>query len=281
MFMKKGLLLLAVVVVVGLCASSVFAVIGPPTAGLNKGQWSGGFDYSYSKQGLDKTTLKGTYFSTDAGVPQSTSTNLKFKHLKTQRYYGTIGYGIDDWWELNVSLGISDVKDTYKQVKVGKVYEWIGINLDNDLAWGWGTKVTFARQDKIDWGVAFQMNWLDTSMSYDTTESSGTELYHRTPSLSTYDLLVAVGPTVDMGGWKLYGGPFYYYLNGDLDSKVIGYESGVFDFIDKESGDLRAKDNFGGFIGAQVDLTNSIVWTVEVSAQQNGWGLGTGIAFKF
>jgi hypothetical protein len=276
MIMKKGLLLLAVVVVVGLCASSVFAVIGPPTAGLNKGQWSAGFDYSYSTQGLDTTTLKGTY-APESGV-YPTHTHLKFKDLETQRYYGTIGYGIDDWWELNGSLGMADVKDTYKQV--GGT-EWIGINLDNDLAWGWGTKITFAKQDKVNWGVAVQMNWLDTSMSYDTTESSGTELYHRTPSLSTYDLLVAVGPTIDMGGWKLYGGPFYYYLNGDLDSKVVGYDEGGFDFIDKESGDLRAKDNFGGFIGAQVDLTNGIVWTAEFSAQQNGWGLGTGIACKF
>ena len=267
-------------VIVSLCANVfAFAFVGPPTAELKKGQWSVGFDYSYSKQGLEKTTLEGTYFSIDAGVPQSTSTKLKFKDLKTQRYYGTIGYGIDDWWELNVSLGIADVKDTYKQVG-DKVYEWIGINFDNDFAWGWGTKVTFARQDKIDWGVAFQMNWMDTSMSYDTIEGTD-ELYKRTPSLSTYDLLVAVGPTVDMGGWKLYGGPFYYYLNGDLDSKVIGYDEDGFDFIDKESGDLRAKDNFGGFIGAQVDLTNGIAWTAEVSAQQNGWGFSTGIAWKF
>jgi len=263
-------------VIVSLCAN-VFAFVGPPTAELKKGQWSAGFDYSYSEQGLEKTTLKGTY-APESGV-YPTSTNLKFKELKTQRYYGTIGYGIDDWWELNVSLGIADVKDTYKQVG-DKVYEWIGINFDNDFAWGWGTKVTFARQDKIDWGVAVQMNWMDTSMSYDTIEGTD-ELYKRTPSLSTYDLLVAVGPTINMGGWKLYGGPFYYYLNGDLDSKVIGYDEDGFDFIDKESGDLRAKDNFGGFIGAQVDLTNGIAWTAEVSAQQNGWGFSTGIAWKF
>jgi hypothetical protein len=263
-------------VIVSLCAN-VFAFVGPPTAELKKGQWSGGFDYSYSSQGLDKTRLEGTYAK--AGDPTvSTSTKLKFKELETQRYYGTIGYGIDDWWELNVSLGIADVKDTYKQVGTSDT-AYHDINFDNDFAWGLGTKVTFARSPKIDWGVAVQMNWLDTSLSYDTT--SGGTVYKRTPSLSTYDLLVAVGPTVDMGGWKLYGGPFYYYLNGDLDSTVIRYDSGVLRFIDQESGDLRAKDNFGGFIGAQVDLTNSIACTLEFSAQQNGWGLGTGIAWKF
>ena len=277
--MKEGLLLLTVVVVVGLCASSVFAVIGTPTAGLNKGQWSGGFDYSYSKQGLEKTTLKGTYAKVgDPIVP--TSTKLEFDYLKTQRYYGTIGYGIDDWWELSVSLGIADVKSAYKN-ETAHDTEWTDRNLDNDFAWGWSTKITFAKQDKINWGAAVQMNWLDTSTSIDTHE--GGRLYERTMDLSSYDLLVAVGPTVDMGGWKLYGGPFYYYLNGTVDSKVVRYASagGALQFIDKESGDIRAEDNFGGFIGAQVDLTNSIAWTTEVSAHQNGWGFGTGIAFKF
>ena len=116
--MKKDLLLLAVVVVVGLSASAALALapIGQPTAGLKQGQWSAGFDYSYSTQGLKTTTLEGTCAKVgDPIVP--TSTKLKFtKGLETQRYYGTIGYGIDDWWELNVSLGIADVKDTYKQV---------------------------------------------------------------------------------------------------------------------------------------------------------------------
>jgi hypothetical protein len=276
--MKKGLLLLAVVVVVGLCASSVFAVIGPPTAGLNKGQWSAGFDYSYSAQGLETTTLKGTYFNGTTTVP--TSTKLKFtKELETQRYYGTIGYGIDDWLELNVSLGMADVEGTYKQVDTSDTTEHV-INFDNDFAWGWGTKITFAKQDKVNWGVAVQMNWLDTSLGYDTT--SGTRLYKRTIGLSSYDLLVAVGPTIDMGGWKLYGGPFYYYLDGDLDSKVIRYNSGALGFIDKESGDIKAKDNFGGFIGAQIDIAQNCSAAVEFgSTFSDTWSLGTGITFKF
>ena len=278
MIMKKGLLLLAVVVVVGLWASSVFAIIGPPTAGLNKGQWSAGFDYSYSTQDLKTTTIEGTYAPV-GGTASSALDRVKFDYLKTQRYYGTLGYGIDDWWELSVSLGMSDVKSSYKVVPDDT--EWTDRNLDNDFAWGWTTKITFAKQDKISWGAAVQMNWLDTSTSVDTHESG--RLYHRTMGLSTYDLLVAVGPTVDMGGWKLYGGPFYYYLNGTVDSKVVRYASpgGALQFIDKESGDIRAKDNFGGFIGAQVDLTNSIAWTAEASAEQHGWGLGTGITFKF
>jgi hypothetical protein len=264
-------------VIVSLCAN-VFAFVGPPTAGLNKGQWSAGFDYSQSKQGLDKTTLEGTYFNLTTTVP--TSDKVKFDYLKAQRYYGTIGYGIDDSWELNVSLGIANVKSAYKVVPDDT--EWTDRNFENDFAWGWGTKITFAKQDKVNWGAAVQMNWLDTGVSVDTHE--GGHLYKRTMNLSSYDLLVAVGPTVDMDGWKLYGGPFYYYLNGDLDSKVVRYASvgGALQFIDKESGDIRAKDNFGGFIGAQVDIAQNCSATVEFgSTFSDTWSLGTGITFKF
>ena len=279
--MKTRLLVLGVVlVVVGLCASSVFAVIGPPTAGLSKGQWSGGLDYSYSTQGLDKTILEGTYV--DFLHPSNsgpTSDNVKFKDLKTQRYYGTIGYGIDDWWELTLSLGVADVKSTYKNTDEAGA-EWNGVNLKNDFAWGWGTKFTFARQDKVNWGVAVQMNWLDTSRS--DTFSNGSHLYDRTMNLSTYDMLVAVGPTVDMGGWKLYGGPFYYFLNGDLDEKYTRYDSGVLRAINKESGDISEKDNFGGYIGAQFELAKNLGMTVEFSSTGGGsYGLGTGITVKF
>ena len=284
--MKTRLLVLGVVlVVVGLCASSVFAVIGPPTAGLSKGQWSGGFDYSYSRQGLDTTKMKGTdnsYSVLGVLIPGDSGPidpfRLKNKDLKTQRYYGTSGYGIDDWWELNLSLGIADVKDTSKIDEAGA--QWFGINFANDFAWGWGTKITFARQDKVNWGVAVQMNWLDTSRS--DTFSNGSHLYDRTMNLSTYDMLVAVGPTVDMGGWKLYGGPFYYFLNGDLDEKYTRYDSGVLRAINKESGDISEKDNFGGYIGAQFELAKNLGMTVEFSSTGGGsYGLGTGITVKF
>jgi hypothetical protein len=255
------------------CAGSAFAVgfLGTPTAELKAGQWSAGFDYTYSTQDLDKNKMKGS----EDGVPYTYKT--KNKDFDMNRYYGILSYGVTEDWEVNIKLGIADVKSRYKADEAGA--EWLGTNFDNDFAWGWGTKYTFCKQDKVAWGVSAQMNWIDTQVTYKGVDDDGP--YKDQLDMETWDLFVAVGPTVDMGGWKLYGGPFYYFLDGDLDVKGF-YGDGDGGTINyKETGDIEAKDNWGGFIGAQVDVCQNWVWTVEGSFTGSGYGLGTGIAIKF
>ncbi len=84
-----------------------------------------------------------------------------------------------------------------------------------------------------------------------------------------------------MGCWKLYGGPFYYYLDGDFDLDSKEYESGTLTGLCKESADLEADSNFGGFIGAIFPLSKSMDWTTEFSATGDGWAIGTGLGWKF
>ena len=295
---KKLLLLGLVFVVVGVWTPNVFAFgyIGQPTAELSKGQWSAGFNYSYSTQDLDTTKLKGSWFEgwyAPDGSPldeESGPTDpfkWKSKNFDTQRYLGRVAYGAGDSWEVYGQLGGADVKGKFREV--GGEDDWWGINFDNDFTWGWGTKITFAKQPKTNWGVALQMNWLNTSWS---EKDSGTgededgpysESSKSTIDIDTYDLVIAVGPTVDMGGWKLYGGPFYYYLSGDLDCKWTGtrtWEDG-YRGVEREtnSGDLKAKSNFGGYIGAQVDITKTCNASLEFSATGDGWGAGAGLTF--
>jgi hypothetical protein len=159
-------------------------------------------------------------------------------------------------------------------------------NFDNDFAWGWGTKLTFARQDKVAWGIALQMNFLDTSWSRKETSQDDIYLrWERNVDIKTWDLLVAVGPTIDMGGWKLYGGPFYYYLDGDYDYKEPGSwddgEGGTGTWIENYSGDLEAESNFGGYVGAQIPLSEKCDFTTEVSLTGDGWAAGTGVIIRF
>lgn len=270
------------VVVLAFLISPVFAIshVGPPTAGLSKGQWSGGLNYSYSTQDLDKTKVDWSWYL-DGVLDEIGTSKVKIEDAKTNLYYFNLGYGVTDWWQVYAQLGVADVKadidpgDDSGYFEDGKV----GLNFDNDFAWGWGTKVTFAKQDKIDWGAAFQMNWLDTE--WNVKDSDETESWKQTIDVETYDLLLAVGPTVDMGGWQLYGGPFYYYLSGDIDAthKTTASEDGF--WSGKASGDLEADSNFGGYIGSQFELAANWNATVEFSFTGDGWGLGTGLTFKF
>jgi len=304
---KKLLLLGLVLVLVGVWTPNVFAIgyVGRPTAELSKGQWSAGFNYSYSTQDLDKTKLKGSelegWYAPDGsftiyepGSGPVGPEKWKFKDLNTQRYLGRIAYGINDCWEVYGQLGGADVKGKFSDFDTedDEWSEWEGVNFDNDFTWGWGTKFTFAKQDSTAWGVAIQMNWLDTSCSEKGSETSVDEdgstwldSEKNTLDIESYDLVIAVGPTVDMGGWRLYGGPFYYYLSGDIDVEwtetsttedipgYTWYERGSI------SGDLKAKSNFGGYIGAQVDISKTCNASLEFSATGDGWGAGAGLTF--
>lgn len=250
--MEKKLVVMCLALVV--FGASAFAVgfIGTPTAELGHGKWGLGFNYSYSSQDLDKKNYKW-----DSGDVNK----LKLRDFNVQRYYGTLSYGIADCWDVYAQLGVADVKVNAKETWDVGQNKW-GMNFDNDFAWGFGTKVTFAKQDKIDWGAAFQMNWLDTNWSRTDWEAD----------IESYDLLIAVGPTIDMGGWKLYGGPYYYYLNGDYDEIFLG---------ERVVSDLRNSD-FGGYLGGAFDLASNCSANIEYSSNLNdSWSLGTGVTFKF
>ncbi len=282
--------------VLAVLCGNVFAMIGPPTAGLKKGQWSGGFNYTYLDLNLDKTKAKWSEY--DDGVLSGSGTEkVKFKDVITDLYYGNLGYGIEDWWQVYVQLGISDVRAKIRGEDDFYEGDWVNFKFDNDFAWGLGTRITFAKQDKVDWGVAVQMNWLNThydksgaSQWVNEDESTGYETDKTKVDLTAYNLFVALGPTIDMGGWKLYGGPFYTYLSGEVKGRYT--EVGVdgiteegpgtpYTYAMKGKGDIKSDDHFGGYIGAQFNVAQNCDLTTEVDVTAEGWAAGVGITWNF
>jgi len=282
--MNKKIMLLGLLVAIMSVSALGAGFMGTPTAELKKGQWNAGYNYMYSDMDLEKTKMTYTENEYDAGgdlVDTETGIwHMKIKDFKTQRHYATIGYGVEDWWEVYLQLGIADVKAKVRDADEPED-DWEGLNFDNNFAWGWGTRLTFYEQENIRWGTSIQMNWLDTS--WDTKgieEEEETVTYKNQIDIDTYDILIALGPTADMGGWKLYGGPFFYYLSGDMDVKgtetwADGSETW------KVSCDLKADSNFGGFVGAQFALSENIDMTTEFSFTGDSWAFGTGIACRF
>jgi len=132
---KKLLLLGLVFVVVGVWTPNVFAVgyVGRPTAELNKGQWSAGFNYSYSRLDLDTTKVNqsGVEYGDAPELPWTDWYKVDIEDFTTQRYYGRVAYGINDYWTVYGQLGGADVKADFKEV--GYDDEW-AINFDNDFA---------------------------------------------------------------------------------------------------------------------------------------------------
>jgi hypothetical protein len=262
--MKKTLAVMSMLFLVALSVDA-FAIgnIGAPTAELKAGQWSIGGDYAYSDIDLDTGRMK--YTDSEGG---SGKTPFKLADVKTNFYYVTLGYGLSDNLEVYGRLGIADIKGKLRWSEYHNY--WEGGNFDNDLVWGVGTKFTFYKQGKVRWGATSQMSWIDTSLEW--KEAGGKE----TVDLSAYDLLVAVGPTVDMGGWKLYGGPFFYMVNGDADDTYTEPS-----YFWKGSADVEEDSSFGGYIGAAIPLAEKIDMTFEVAAISDGWAAGTGVIVRF
>ena len=247
--------------------------MGPPTAELNQGQYSVGYNYSYSVQDLDKTE-QDWFIENDGVVTSIGKGELRIEDLSVQRHYIGINCGFTDWWEIYARIGFSDVKGDIYRLDDGSM---AGYNFDNDFAWGWGTKITFKRNDTLAWGASLHMNRLDTSTSK-TGYVSGTGSWKDTVSIYTYDTLLAVGPTIDMGGWKLYGGPFYYSLAGDYEYERNSYDLKL---VEREDAHIQESSDFGAFVGAVVDLAENSDLTAELSFTSDGWTLGAGIAKKF
>jgi len=273
----------AVLVLASLGASALaVGFMGPPTAELKAGQWNIGYSYSYTRQDMDKVTVKESYADTD-DVSWTDTYKATPEDATVQRHYAVFGYGINDQWEVFGQVGVADLKSQIKE----EGYDTYGVNFDNDFAWGIGTRVTLAQQDSVAWGVSAQINWLDTSVDgRDSYSIEGyTEMWKETTDLEAMELLVAFGPTVDMGGWKLYGGPFYYFVDGDVDYKETGsWDDGGEDtgtWIYKESSDWDGASNFGGFVGAIFDLDTNCKATVEFCGHGDGWGAGTSVMWTF
>jgi opacity protein-like surface antigen len=217
--------LLVVLVVVGLCSTAALALdpMGPPTASLKQGQLNGSLEYSYSE--MDLRGEDGT----------------DLKNVRANRGYANLGYGIADNWEAFIRLGGAD---TDLKTDDGTKY-----NGDIGFAYGFGTKATFWEQSpELKWGGLFQMSWADL-ISGKAKWCCGEE----SVDLRLREIQIGVGPTWTAAkGLSIYGGPFVHFIHGDWNGGATTGDS-----------DITEANSFGGWIGAQVDVTENIPVYVE------------------
>jgi hypothetical protein len=235
--MNKKILLVAVILTALTLTGSTLALapMGPPTAGLKTGQFRVGVEYSYSDE--------------DMQVEGDTIDNVTSNMI-----FGNLGYGIMDEWEVFVRLGAADAS--------ADDVEGTGIDISGDLqfAWGFGTKVTFLKQENINWGALFQMTWVK---SEDTVEGADVKF-------DFYDMQIALGPTWKINDtFSIYGGPFVHFIDGDVD--IEGYDTG----------DLEEDEAFGGYVGGEWNFCQNTSLFGELQFTGAGWAFGTGINWKF
>jgi len=221
-------------------------VLGPPTATLKQGQFgiaaeyaSGEFDWEVTGPVIDG----------------------KMNDVKSNMFFAQPAYGLTDDWEIYAMFGATDAG-------------WDDFERGYEFAYGFGTKYTFEKTENISWGLLFELQWnkAGDSRTMNLADVNGTSADYSV-DITYYDITIALGPTWKVNeGLRLYGGPFFYVLEGDIDVEGGGIDT---------SSDLSEEMMFGGYVGAEFDLCpNSSVYG-ELLATGDMWVFGTGIGWKF
>ena len=244
---KKKLALVAVILLAGLCCSEAFALspMGAPTAGLSKGQFAIGADYSDSELSIDFDLSSG------AGA-DFTKDNFRIDTIA-----GKLGYGITDSWEASLNIGAADAVSSQNMER----------HSADGMSYGIGTKVTLHENEKLGLGGLFQARWAELDGDASGPGWSG-DL-----EIDIMQLQLAVGPTYElMDSLSIYGGPFWYYLDGEKRYEEPG---------SSEKYDMSNTSDFGIYIGALVNLCENADLNIEYQLTDDDDVFGLGILCKF
>lgn len=306
--MKRTLWLGIMIVFVGLCSSGALATtMGPPVAGLDAGQFSVGFDYSMSDIGVEgswkgketwsgEQTLvddaTGDVIASDEGVIREGTAKGKFKEdVEIDMYLANLSYGVSDNLEVALLLGMADFS----------IGDDGGFDGSSEFAYGFGVKATFYEEANLKLGALLQMTFSSADDSADDEEVFEPDdddpvvvPTKETFDIDYYQLKIAVGPSYELTeGISVYGGPFYHMVSGDYDLKETGDVSRdtvpapgetlteTLYYSSKESGDIEEESSFGGYIGAQIDITENLPIVVEYQFTGDADIFGLNLLYRF
>jgi hypothetical protein len=282
---KKIALFAAALMIMALSNSAVLALVqmGPPKALLGQDRWDIGIEYSHQSMDLE---ANGDVTEIDIipGLPDYVAAR-KVKHkindLKSNIVLVRAGYGINDSWDAFVRLGLADAKDDIEQdYPDGAGDTFKGYDGSFGLAWGVGTRATFWQDEQLSWGGLFQITWLDPGDG--SVKLSGDPAFSGKADIDNmWEVQIAAGPTWRLeNNLRIYGGPFLHFVNGDLDISGSTVDSGT-EIHTKSSSDIEEKSQFGGYVGAQLDVDQNTSCIIELQLTSDAWGIGIGAARRF
>jgi len=223
-------------------AAKGISLLGPPIADIKQGQFSLSAGYSHSE-----SEYKASFKTNDVIVDGAVSNSFLAKPA----------YGINDDWKIYATLGAADFTQD-------------GFDDSFQFAYGFGTKVTIEKYEKISWGFIFDVGYRSHNDN-STNDVNGTSGF--SGEIDYYDVTLAVGPSWEATDrLRLYGGPFLYILKGHLN----------FDSPDaSESFNLQQRTMLGFYFGTEFSLTENSSWFAEYHKVGDTWLAGTGINWKF
>ena len=266
----------------GVPAAFALDTMGLPAAGLRQKEFSVGVDYSHSKMDLELS--EGTFDEYINGFYDGSGDleSLILKDFKVDRGYLNLGYGITDMIEAFLRVGGSTAKFGDSLWEGGEKFDG-----DMDFSIGLGAKATFYEDDKLKIGGLIQVSWSQfdgrlrpddwPTFSYSAVDSVEVEIT---------EIQIAVGPSYEIEEDVLiYGGPFYHYVDGDLDDIYTetyiedGPPQGV--ITTKYSWAMEEDASYGGYIGTRLELAEDCSLNLEYQLTSAAYCIGANITWRF
>lgn len=282
---KRMSLFVIVFIILAVSGPVVFALppMGPPKALLGQDQWGLSLGYAYSQ--MDLESQGRIQEDQGAGWLPATYSNYIIEDFTSNIVLASLGYGVSDNWDVFVCLGASDAQDDMTEVRLdgSQGNEYGGLDCGFGYAWGFGTRATFWRDGDVIWGGLFQANWQnpgdgDATLSHSSGDPSRLE---GDVELDLSEIQIAVGPSVQMDGFCIYGGPFFHFVKGDVEIDATGEDSFGATWRVTTSQDIREESQLGIYAGAQFRGTETTSWFAEYRMTADAWGIGLGAIWRF
>ena len=264
-----------VLILIGLGGSNAFALdlMGPPVAGLEKGMFRGGIEYSYSKMDLDLIEGQAIIYRNGVLLGSGPAQSLTIKDFKVNTLYATVGYGIFENCEGFLRMGAANA--TFGD-SLWEEREEFDSNID--FAIGGGVKATF--YEGFDWkiGGVFQINRAE--LDGEIESSSWVVPQPQFAEISTTEMQIAMGATYQYSSRvSIYGGPFAHFISGNFDYKLTRiteeFDTGEY------SWEINEGPTFGGYIGAQIEIAKNCSANIEYQHNSNANVFGVNVMMRY
>ena len=257
-------------VVLILSGTSAFALdpLGPPAAEIRKGQVKVGIEYSLSSMNLELTNGTGVEkiydFATETVDTQSGGyADVTIEDFDLEKVNVYFGYGLERNWEAFVRVGASSS-------------ELDSFDSDYTPSIGGGLRFTMVDDRKFKLGCTAQIGWTKYG-----GEVSSSEWF--SPGYVDIDIKEVQATLGALYKWtnyfSIYGGPFYHFIFGEYNFSLTGIANGI--AYSKYSADIETNSNFGGYLGARIDIDKNTFLNCEYHMTADADCLSAGLIFQF
>jgi len=273
--MKKIRLFGFALMIFCLCGTNAFALdlMGPPTAEIEKGMFRAGIDYTFSDMDLELIEGDVTVFRNGALLGSGAAASQTISGFEVNTLYATIGYGIFENCEGFLRIGAANATFGDSLWEEDEDFD-----SDIDFAIGAGIKANFYKGFNWKIGGVIQINRAELDGKLDS--SSWTIPQPQLVDISTTEIQIALGATYMYSRrLSIYGGPFAHFISGDFDYEFtrIGddFDTGEY------SWEINEGPTFGGYLGAQYELTKNIFANMEFQNSSDANVFGLGLMMKY